>query len=888
MKSPHILLLRSLLVAFCTLTVQAYAAHAATYSIASTTATTRLVGENSSDLAGFSTAGVGDIDGDGYQDVVVGVQGYDDASNTNAGAIYIFYGSSSAADVNEGLDLNPKITGEAANDIFGVHVAAAGDLNGDGYDDFLVGASGNDDGGSGAGAVYLVYGSPTRYTGTTNASTLPEFRASTANAFVGSSFSGIGDSDNDGYDDFLVGEYTNDENGTNSGLVYLVYGSSTVYTGTHALSEYASFDNAIANDLLGITVSGAGDVNGDGYADFLMSASGNDDGVSGGGAVYLNYGSALRYTGTNYIIIYPEFTGVTVGGAAGNALASAGDVNGDGYDDFLIGASSNSDAGSSAGAAYLVYGQHDYYTDVYSLSSFAEFTGEVAGDLAGYSVSSAGDVNGDGYDDIAVGAINNDDATSNAGAAYVIYGSDTDFTGTHSLSTADFEFTGEYVGDNLGTSVSFVDDNGDGMSDVVIGAYHFYATHLGQAYIPHIYIDRDQDGVPGDRGILVGSDCADDDATASATLTEYLDADGDGLGDIGSVNYVCSATAESGYVTNFDDLNDDDYDNDGVSTGLDCDDTNAAGYQEVTFVRDADGDGRGDFEDAFLGCEVDSYTGYIIATDDVESDANDTDYDNDGVSASSDCNDSNSSLTSVITYYADTDDDGLGDPDSSTSVCSLSAPTGYVSNNSDVAGEASVDAPSGDEGAVADEVASEDPEDTEVFSSAVSSIEGLKYGKVRVRFSDGSSSTYTVFDAPHATRVTKVLSYNGTGYLLILNAKGKKLALVNAYTGEVYDTLKTSKVTRKARFLKTVDFRSDDSLELIVSLKNVKDSLNGRVVLVRVNTTTHRLTKLSAKNFEGETVRVKKTKKNHNKLLLRKKNGDTVLTYTVNSSYKFH
>ena len=154
-------------------------------------------------------------------------------------------------------------------------------------------------------------------------------------------------------------------------------------------------------------------------------------------------------------------TGAAVGDFLGWSVAAAGDVNGDGYADVIVGAWANDTGGTNAGAVYVYFGgpTADAVADV---TLFAE----APGDVFGITVAGAGDVNGDGYDDVIVGATQNDAAGVNAGRAYVYFG------GLGMDAVADLTLTGEAAGDNFGISVAAAGDvNGDGYDDVIVGAY---------------------------------------------------------------------------------------------------------------------------------------------------------------------------------------------------------------------------------------------------------------------------------------------------------------------------------------------------------------------------------------------------------------------------------
>ncbi|HSW55228.1 MAG TPA: integrin alpha, partial [Ignavibacteriaceae bacterium] len=330
-------------------------------------------------------------------------------------------------------------TGQAAGDWFGYSVSTAGDVNGDGYSDVIVGASLNDAGGSNAGRAYIYFG------GANMDNTADVIlTGAAADDYFGYSVSTAGDVNGDGYSDVIVGASLNDAGGSNAGRAYIYYGGANMDNTADVI-----LTGAAADDYFGSSVSTAGDVNGDGYSDVIVGAYGNDAGGTSAGRAYIYYGGANMDNTADVIL-----TGAAAGDWFGSSVSTAGDVNGDGYSDVIVGAPFNDAGGTSAGRAYIYFGgaNMDSTADVI-------LTGAAAGDYFGYSVSTAGDVNGDGYSDVIVGAYGNDAGGSNAGRAYIYFG------GANMDSTADVILTGAAAGDWFGYSVSTAGDvNGDGYS----------------------------------------------------------------------------------------------------------------------------------------------------------------------------------------------------------------------------------------------------------------------------------------------------------------------------------------------------------------------------------------------------------------------------------------
>ena len=432
-----------------------------------------ITGAESGYAAGSSVSNAGDVNGDGYADMLIGAP--DNAYYYGAigvGAAYLIYGGSDLANIDLLDNLgNSGITITGGNEI-GYSVSGAGDVNGDGYADMLIGSPPS------SYTIYLLYGG----------SNLADINlvdlgpdggitiiGSAVDLNIGYSVSSAGDVNGDGYADMLIGSPSYS---SSTGAAYLIYGGNDLASAINLAylgSSGITITGVSGSSVSCYSVSGAGDVNGDGYADMLISAP--DDSYSDIRIVYLIYGGSDLANIINLASL--GSSGITITGAASTvySVSGAGDVNGDGYTDMLIGAP---DYYSST--IYLIYGGVDLASAI-NLADLGNrgitITGTNYSD-SGYSVSGAGDVNRDGYADMLIGAFA---YNASRGAAYLIYGSNN----LTNINLADLGNSGITItntaGYDTGISVSGSGDvNSDGYADMLIGAPYNNVSR-GAAYL---------------------------------------------------------------------------------------------------------------------------------------------------------------------------------------------------------------------------------------------------------------------------------------------------------------------------------------------------------------------------------------------------------------------
>ncbi len=477
-----------------------------------------------------------------------------------------------------------RLDGAAANDFSGFSVSAAGDINGDGIGDLIVGAVGADpNGNSFAGSSYVVFGKSSPFAATLALSALngsDGFRLDGVAAYdrSGRSVSAAGDINGDGIGDLIVGAYLADPNGTNSGSSYVVFGKTT-FGPTLALSSLSGsdgfrLDGAAAADLSGFSVSAAGDINGDGIGDLIVGAADADpNGNSFAGSSYVVFGKTSPFAATLALSALNGSDGFRLDGAAagdlsGYSVSAAGDINGDGIGDLIVGAFRADPNGTDSGSSYVVFGKTTGFGPTLALSSLSgsdgfRLDGVAADDFSGFSVSAAGDINGDGIGDLIVGAIGADPNGSYSGSSYVVFGKSSPFAATLALSsltgTDGFRLDGAAAYDFSGNSVSAAGDiNGDGIGDLIVGAADADPNGNSFAGSSYVVFGKTSPFAPtlalsslsGSDGFRLDGAAANDRSGNSVSAAG--DINGDGIGDLivgaNQADPNGNSTAGSSYV----------------------------------------------------------------------------------------------------------------------------------------------------------------------------------------------------------------------------------------------------------------------------------------------------------------------------------------------------
>ncbi len=462
---------------------------------------------------GESVAGAGDVNGDGYSDVIVGLPGHLASGRAN-----VYHGGPNG--IADRAAPSSVVDSSRLGASFGLSVDGAGDVNGDGFSDVIVGSPFYSPG----GAAFVFHGGAQGIgPPVTDLDADGRFVSDQAGANVGWSVAGAGDVNGDGGADVLIGAPLYDAPLVDEGAAFLLHGM----LGGVGDRSPANADGMIVSQQAGVklgnSLDGAGDVNGDGYADVIVGEVAEPEAPP-----------ASRFSGRAYVF-HGQPGGITNANPAnangrlrdvGASVAGAGDVNGDGFADVIVGERFYDDGDEVAGSAYVFFGSAVGVGSGSAATADARIVGDEAGANLGVTVAGAGDMNGDGYAEVIVGAPYYDSVRTDEGTAFVYYGGSTGIPDT-TADAADRHFSTNQQDAELGTSVAGAGDvNGDGFWDVILGAPQFDGGVAGEG-AAFFYV-----GAAGGPLLAAQIEGNNTNAQMGASVAGAGDINGDGYGEV--------------------------------------------------------------------------------------------------------------------------------------------------------------------------------------------------------------------------------------------------------------------------------------------------------------------------------------------------------------------
>jgi FG-GAP repeat protein/flagellar hook capping protein FlgD len=404
-----------------------------------------LTGLEAGDSFGASVTGAGDVNGDGIPDFLVGAPRARGIAGIT-GTVSLYLGNTDSVFTSPDLVLE----GEVAGDAFGFAVAAAGDVNGDGYDDFLVGAPSADAVAFDAGRAYLFKGGAT-------VSAVPArfWDGDLAGSHFGASLAGRFDFNHDGFMDFAAGAPESNQSATRAGQVKIYLGASNL----NAIVQPTAFrfTGDQANWALGWSMHAAGDLDDDQYDDLIVGAPQPFD---------VNSGRAVIWFGQSSSLVAPSR--LVLSGEVGNdrfgfSVSGAGDRNQDGYDDIIVGAPGHDSQGFDKGAVYVFLGG----LSVNGISDW-KTVGAAALDSLGYAVDGGEDVDGDQISDLVIGAPGADNPAVDSGEIRLFYGDSYPSTAADSVISPVVPDPGFESEDRFGAAVALTGAVTGGSASLVL------------------------------------------------------------------------------------------------------------------------------------------------------------------------------------------------------------------------------------------------------------------------------------------------------------------------------------------------------------------------------------------------------------------------------------
>ena len=375
-----------------------------------------ILGMREGDFTAEGWAGVGDVDGDGYDDLAISAPGRDPAWGQPGppapGVTHLFYGGPERiTGVVDVAASDVQLIGESDVDFSGWFLASRTDLDADGVHDLVIGAARDDEGGEDAGAVHVLYGGQ-RWHGAVDLAAADAKLLGEPHGWVGSGLRGIGDLDGDGHDDVAIGTRAFPGEGDGLGRVHVVYGGPR-WTGPLRLDDVAA--TLVAEDAddvlgyLGRSLAGAADLDADGYDDLAVGADFEDTAGEDAGAVYVIYGRRQRLSGTiNLGAADAKLIGEAAGDRAGAWVGIVERFDGDLFADLVVSAPLNRRGGPAAGAVYVLVGRRDRWSGTVRLADARVALIGTPFAFAGAGAGPIGDVSGDGRQDLGVGGVRAD------------------------------------------------------------------------------------------------------------------------------------------------------------------------------------------------------------------------------------------------------------------------------------------------------------------------------------------------------------------------------------------------------------------------------------------------------------------------------------------------
>ncbi|MCD4657310.1 MAG: choice-of-anchor D domain-containing protein, partial [Planctomycetes bacterium] len=421
-----------------------------------------LNGAESADRFGFSVSNAGDVNNDGFDDVIVGAP-KENHSGSKSGHAYIFFGSSDPVSSRDASDADVELIGEDDGDSFGRSVSYAGDINNDGFSDVIVGSPTGNSSNNYSGCAFIFFGGLTMLSEIYSLDADIRINGDDNEDYCGIAVSTLGDVNQDGIEDFIIGALLDDDGGLRSGCAFIFFGKGAWVSPMTASDSEVKLVGEDAGDYFGWSVSSAGEVNNDGLYDIIIGASNDDDNGSNSGCAFIFFSDGGNST-KDATEADVKIIGEQANFRLGYSVTDVGDINNDGLHDIAVSSPNNNVNGVDAGCVYVFYGRQNWNPVINSSTADVKIYGENSRDLFGWIVNRGGDVNGDSIDDLVFG-------TNNNGCVYIFFGKN-NFSSSINASNADVKIIDANITDNFGIHVVCAGDlNKDGYDDFMVSAH---------------------------------------------------------------------------------------------------------------------------------------------------------------------------------------------------------------------------------------------------------------------------------------------------------------------------------------------------------------------------------------------------------------------------------